>query len=80
MAYLINKGIDAGQLVARGMGEKEPFVIEEKEGRFKVGDVLTESYIKKIRFKKNREKAHQYNRRTSFKVLREDYVPTNDNK
>ncbi len=80
IAYLVSKGIDAGQLVAKGMGEKEPFVIEEKEGRFKVGDVLTESYIKKIRFKKNREKAHQYNRRTSFKVLREDYVPTNDNK
>ena len=80
IAYLVSQGIDAGQLVAKGMGEKEPFVIEEKDGRFKVGDVLTESYIKKIRFKNNREKAHQYNRRTSFKVLREDYVPTNDNK
>jgi len=80
IAYLVSQGIDVGQLVAKGMGEKEPFVIEEKDGRFKVGDVLTESYIKKIRFKKNREKAHQYNRRTSFKVLREDYVPTNDNK
>ena len=80
IAYLVSQGIDAGQLVAKGMGEKEPFIIEEKDGRFKVGDVLTESYIKKIRFKKNREKAHQYNRRTSFKVLREDYVPTNDNK
>ncbi|MDB0027479.1 OmpA family protein [Flavobacteriales bacterium] len=80
VAYLINKGIDAGQLVARGMGEKEPFVIEVKDGRFKEGDVLTESYIKKIRFKKNKEKAHQYNRRTSFKVLREDYIPENENK
>jgi len=80
VAYLINKGIEAGQLVARGMGEKEPFVIEVKDGRFKEGDVLTESYIKKIRFKKNKEKAHQYNRRTSFKVLREDYIPENENK
>ena len=80
IAYLVSQGINLEQLVAKGMGEKEPFVIEEKDGRFKVGDVLTESYIKKIRFKKNREKAHQYNRRTSFKVLREDYVPTNDNK
>ena len=62
------------------MGEIEPFVIEKEDGRFKIGDVLTEAYIKKIKFKKNREKAHQYNRRTSFKVLREDYVPTNDNK
>ena len=80
IAYLVSQGIDAGQLVAKGMGEKEPFVIEEKDGRFKVGDVLTESYINKIRFKKTRVRAHQYNRRTSFKVLREDYVPTNDNK
>ena len=62
------------------MGEREPFIIEKKDGRFKVGDVLTESYIKKIRFKKNKEKANQYNRRTSFKVLREDYVPAEENK
>ena len=75
VAYLISQGIDAGQLVARGMGENEPFVIENKDGRLKEGDVLTEKYIKKIKFKKNKEKANQYNRRTSFKVLREDYVP-----
>ena len=75
VAYLISQGIDAGQLVARGMGENEPFVIEIKDGRLKEGDVLTEKYIKKIKFKKNKEKANQYNRRTSFKVLREDYAP-----
>ncbi len=75
VAYLISQGIDSGQLVARGMGEKEPFVMESKDGRLKEGDVLTEKYIKKIRFKKNKEKANQYNRRTSFKVLSEDYVP-----
>ncbi len=73
--YLIAKGVSPGQLVAKGMGEAEPFVIEEKDGRFKVGDVLTESYIKKIKFKRNREKADQYNRRTSFKVIAEDYDP-----
>ena len=74
VAYLISQGIDAGQLVAKGIGENEPFVIEKKDGRLKEGDVLTEKYIKKIKFKKNKEKANQYNRRTSFKVLREDYV------
>lgn len=72
--YLVSKGIDVNRLISKGMGEKEPFVIEEKDGRFRVGDVLTESYIKKIRFKKNKEKANQYNRRTSFKVISEDYV------
>ena len=82
IAYLVSQGIDAGQLVASGKGESQPFIIEEKKGRFKIGDVLTEHYISKIRFKKNKEKAHQYNRRTSFKVLREDYIPatSEDNK
>ena len=61
------------------MGETEPFIVELKNGRFKEGNVLTEYYIKKIRFKKNKEKAHQYNRRTSFKVLREDYSPAVSN-
>ena len=46
--------------------------MEKKDGNLKVGDVLTESYIKKMRFRKNRDKANQYNRRTTFKVLIED--------
>jgi len=78
--YLISKGIKTEQLVARGMGENEPFVIEVKDGRFKVGDVLTESYIKKILFRKNREVANQYNRRTSFKVLSNDSKPLENQK
>jgi peptidoglycan-associated lipoprotein len=78
--YLVGVGIDPGQLVAVGAGENEPFVIEVKDGRFKEGDVLTESYIRKIKFKKNKNKAHQYNRRTSFKVLREDYIPQSEEK
>tara|TARA_Y100001934_G_scaffold52249_1_gene63871 strand:- start:1261 stop:3273 length:2013 start_codon:yes stop_codon:yes gene_type:complete len=76
--YLISQGIDKERLIGLGKGEAEPFVIEEKEGRFKEGDVLTESYISKIKFKKNREKANQFNRRTSFKVLNEDYVSDKD--
>ena len=78
--YLVGIGIDPAQLVAVGAGENEPFVIEVKDGRFKEGDVLTESYIRKIKFKKNKNKAHQYNRRTSFKVLREDYTPQSEEK
>jgi len=78
--YLVGIGIESGQLVAVGAGENEPFVIEVKDGRFKEGDVLTESYIRKIKFKKNKNKAHQYNRRTSFKVLREDYIPQSEEK
>ena len=79
IAYLISQGIEPGRLIAKGMGETEPFVIEEKDGRFDVGDVLTERYIKRIFSKKNKEKAHQYNRRTSFKVLEQDYEPVDSN-
>ena len=80
--YLVSKGVEADRLISKGMGENEPFVIEQENGRFKVGDVLTKSYIKKIIFRKNKETAHQYNRRTSFKVIREDYVanPGNEDK
>jgi peptidoglycan-associated lipoprotein len=79
ISYLVTKGVDAGRLISKGMGENEPFVIYEEDGRFKVGDVLTESYIKEIIFKKNKEIANQYNRRTSFKVIREDYVLPSSN-
>ena len=53
--------------------------MEQKDGKLKIGDVLSESYINKFRFKKNKEKSHQYNRRTTFKVLTEDYVPLKKN-
>ncbi|MBT6013770.1 MAG: OmpA family protein [Flavobacteriales bacterium] len=74
--YLISKGIPADRLLANGKGESTPYVMDQKDGKLKVGDVLSVSYINKFRFKKNKEKAHQYNRRTTFKVLTEDYVPT----
>ena len=69
---MTEKGISKNRITALGMGESEPYVMEQKDGNLKVGDVLTESYIKKMRFRKNRDKANQYNRRTTFKVLIED--------
>ena len=77
--YLISKGIQKERLIAVGKGESIPFVIINKDGRFKEGDVLTKSYIKKIKFRKNKEKAHQYNRRTTFKVLPDDENSQSDN-
>ena len=75
--YLISKGIQKERLIAVGKGESVPFVIVNKDGRFKEGDVLTKSYIKKIKFRKNKEKAHQYNRRTTFKVLPDEETSHN---
>ena len=85
--YLITKGISADRLVANGKGESQPYVITEEDSKnskrgwslkgkvFKEANILSESFINKLKVK-FRDIAHQYNRRTSFKVLTENYVPT----
>jgi len=78
--YLIDKGIDKERLVAVGMGESEPFTIPENykgfgAGEFSVGTELTEPFIKKQSSNAKKEIAHQINRRTDMKVLRDDYEP-----
>lgn len=77
--YLIEKGIAADRLTAKGYGESQPKVIDkkiaEKTDFFKEGDKLTESYINGLPNEDIQEIAHQINRRTEFKVLRTDYVP-----
>ena len=84
--YLVESGISADRLTANGKGESEPYVLTAEDAKhderggfftkkvFKEGDVLTESYINKLK-NKFKEVAHQYNRRTTFKVLTEDYIP-----
>ena len=57
------------------MGESEPLVMEYKDGKLKKGDVLTKAYIDGLRRRKHIEEAHQYNRRTTFKVISQEYVP-----
>ncbi len=79
VSYLISKGIAADRLVAKGMGESEPFRIPESykfygAGKFSEGQVLSEAFIKK-QAPELQEVANQINRRTDFKVLRDDYVP-----
>jgi peptidoglycan-associated lipoprotein len=81
VAYLIKREIDSARLVARGMGETEPFVIPDNykgygAGEFTAGTTLTEKYINTLSAEKQ-EIANQINRRTDFKVLRDDYVPAN---
>jgi hypothetical protein len=41
----------------------------------KVGDSLTKEYIDVLPNDQSKEIAHQLNRRTEFRVLRNDYVP-----
>ncbi len=76
--YLIEKGIAPDRLVAKGNGESEPKVVDEKINKqypfLPVGTKLTESFIKTLT-PDQQEFANQINRRTEFKVLRTDYVP-----
>jgi peptidoglycan-associated lipoprotein len=39
------------------------------------GTLLDEKYINALKSEEEKEAAHQRNRRTDFKVLRDDYVP-----
>jgi len=83
MDYLISKGIKADRLTSVGNGEKNPKVISNKtkNGRkilskyrfLKNGDVLTEEFINNLETDEQREICHQLNRRTEFRVLRDDY-------
>ncbi|NPA68704.1 MAG: OmpA family protein [Chlorobi bacterium] len=83
MDYLISKGIKPDRLTAVGNGEKKPKVISSKtkEGRkilakykfLKDGDVLTEDFINNLETEEQKEICHQLNRRTEFRVLRDDY-------
>ena len=76
--YLIEKGITADRLVAKGYGETKPKVVDEKTNKqfaqFPVGTQLTEIYIKTLS-QDNQDFANQINRRTEFRVLRTDYIP-----
>ncbi len=79
VSYLISKGIDKKRLVPVGMGEREPFRIPENyksygAGKFRTGQMLTEAFIGRQSFELQ-EVANQINRRTDFKVLRDNYVP-----
>jgi peptidoglycan-associated lipoprotein len=78
--YLISKGIAADRLLARGYGESQPKVVDEKilesYDFLNIGDVLTESFINQLPVDQQ-EQAHQINRRTEFRVLSTDYIPQN---
>ena len=65
--YLVLRGIDPMRLTAKGYGERVPRTIN--------GVKLTEEYINKLPTEAEKERAHQLNRRTEFKVLSRDYKP-----
>ncbi|MGM0648380.1 MAG: OmpA family protein [Bacteroidota bacterium] len=80
--YLISQGIEDDRLVPKGYGERMPRELRKDitiDGyTFSEGTTLSEEYIKSLRSTRQREAAHQLNRRTTFKILRTDYVPSQD--
>lgn len=62
--YLISKGIDAERLQAKGYGESRPLINDKQIAAMKTNE--------------EKEAAHQKNRRTEFRVVREDFVPKVD--
>ncbi len=77
--YLIKKGIAPDRLTAKGYGESQPKVVDEKIHEqypaFPVGAVLNDKYINSLPSDDLKEIAYQINRRTEFQVLRTDYQP-----
>lgn len=68
--YLVVRGIDPMRLTAKGYGERVPRTVD--------GTKLTEEYINSLPTEEQKEKAHQLNRRTEFRVLSKDYVTRED--
>jgi len=73
--YLIENDIAEARLVAKGYGETTPKVLDNAIGEFPKGSVINDAFIAKLSTEELKEEAHQLNRRTEFKVLRNDYVP-----
>jgi len=76
--YLIEKGIEADRLTAKGYGESKPNVVSKKVADknpfLKEGQILTEQFVTSLTVIDQQEAAHQINRRTEFKVLTTNYV------
>jgi peptidoglycan-associated lipoprotein len=80
--YLIEQGINPARLVARGYGERMPRTLNRTITRdgftFRAGVTLTEAYINRLTTERMREAAHALNRRTEFRILRDDFEPDKD--
>ncbi len=63
--YIITKGIGKDRIVAKGYGESTPVVINRNSEEI----TLTDDVINSIKSEEQRERLHQMNRRTEFKVL-----------
>lgn len=75
--YLVSKDIKEDRLTPVGKGEENPKKLDYKTALkydfLKEGDILSEDFINNLKTEEQKETAHQLNRRTEFRVLRDDY-------
>jgi len=68
--HIIEKGgIDPSRLVAKGYGERVPYVMQKDTNGLKKGTVLTHEFIKSIEDEELQKFAYQLNRRTEFRII-----------
>ncbi|MCF8298674.1 MAG: OmpA family protein [Saprospiraceae bacterium] len=86
--YLVTKGISADRMIPKGYGKRKARKLEHdytfttgdyKGISFPKGVTLSDDYINSLKTYKEKEAAHQLNRRTEFRILRDDYVPKASN-
>ncbi len=70
--YLVEKGVSAERLVAIGMSDKEPKLLDVSENGLTSG-LLNKDYINQLKSNRLKEAAHQMNRRTDFKIISENF-------
>ncbi|HOY72371.1 MAG TPA: OmpA family protein [Tenuifilaceae bacterium] len=75
--YLIEKGIEPVRLKAKGYAQTQPKVVDDAlASRYpflQVGTVLDQTFIDTLTSDEQKEIVYQINRRTEFRVLKEDY-------
>ena len=79
--YLIEKGIEAARLRAKGYAATMPKVVDNKLAALNAflaeGATLTQDFIENLESEEQQEVAHQVNRRTEFQVISTEYKPQN---
>lgn len=76
--YLIQKGVPSERLRAKGYAQQQPFVVTKElhqaQPFLPVGSKLTPEFISALPTQQQRDAATAANRRTTFRVLRDDYT------
>ena len=77
--YLIDRGIDADRLTAKGYGEDVPRVLHKDITRdgftYPKGTELNDDYVNSLKSRVHQEAAHQMNRRIEFIITSTRYQP-----